>query len=78
MFFPMLPYMVGDLGVATEDVGFIVGLLGTCFSVIQIPSNILWGKASDHYGRRPIMVFGQCSLAAFTIMVRIVYAWPAT
>ena len=48
MLYPMLPYMVRDFGIPHDRVGAYVGLLGTVFALVQIPSNIFWGRLSDN------------------------------
>lgn len=55
---PMLPFYARDLGASA----FEIGLLMAAYSIVQFFSAPLWGKASDSFGRKPILmwtVFGQ-------------------
>lgn len=52
--------MVYDLGVSKdkESVGYYAGLIGSCWYLGQFISSFFWGKMSDIWGRRPIMIMG--------------------
>lgn len=76
MLYPMLPFMVRDFGVAEDDIGLYVGILGTAYNLLQIPANVIWGKVSDRYGRKMVLVFGQLALAASTIALGLAKTLP--
>jgi MFS family permease len=59
--FPYLPSMVSSFGVPTNKVGSWVGLTSGVFSIAQSTTAVAWGKASDIYGRKPIIIFGLMS-----------------
>jgi MFS family permease len=59
MIVPILPLYAKDLGAG----GFIVGLLVAAFAVTQLLSAPLWGRISDHYGRRPALIVGMSAAA---------------
>ena len=52
MVVPLLPFYVKDMGSG----GLVVGLLVSSFSVAQLLMAPVWGRLSDHYGRRPVLV----------------------
>lgn len=54
MIVPMLPFYATSMGASA----FIVGLLVSSFAVAQLLSAPLWGRFSDHYGRRPALIVG--------------------
>lgn len=54
MVFPLLPFYAKNLG-ATP---FTIGLLISSFSIAQLATAPLWGRLSDRYGRRPILMVG--------------------
>jgi multidrug resistance protein len=54
MLMPIMPYYAKELGAN----GFVVGLLVAAFSVAQLLSAPVWGRFSDHYGRRPALLIG--------------------
>jgi MFS family permease len=60
MILPLLPFFAQRLGAG----GLMVGLLVSSFSLAQLLSAPLWGRLSDKYGRRPIIMV---SLAASAI-----------
>jgi DHA1 family tetracycline resistance protein-like MFS transporter len=67
---PLLPriaegYVNRILPDATWEVGLIVGLLMSSFSLMQFLFAPIWGRMSDRIGRRPILLVGLLSSAAF-------------
>src|SRR3990172_2246778 len=60
MILPLLPFYATNMGAD----GLIVGLLVSSFAFAQILSAPLWGRFSDHYGRRPALMVGITSAAA--------------
>lgn len=64
MVVPLLPFYVKDMGAG----GLVVGLLVSSFSVAQLLMAPVWGRLSDHYGRRPALLIGlTASAIAFVI-----------
>jgi MFS transporter, DHA1 family, tetracycline resistance protein len=56
---PIIPVLARDLGAG----GFEVGLLLSVYSFMQFVFAPFWGRLSDRYGRRPILLFclvGEC------------------
>ena len=51
---PLLPYYAPQFGANA----LIVGVLVSSFSVAQLAVAPLWGRASDRYGRRPMIIAG--------------------
>jgi len=56
---PLLPFVASDYHAG----GFQVGLLMSSYSIMQFLFAPLWGRVSDRYGRRPVIL---CSLIAST------------
>jgi MFS family permease len=54
MVFPLLPFYATDLGATPK----VIGLLIASFSIAQLASAPLWGRVSDRYGRRPVLLIG--------------------
>lgn len=54
MVFPLLPFYAKDLGASP----FTIGLLISSFSIAQLATAPLWGRISDRYGRRPVLMVG--------------------
>ena len=54
---PFLPFYAEDLGASP----FVVGLILTSFSLFQFISAPIMGRLSDHYGRKPLLIFSQLS-----------------
>lgn len=51
---PLLPFYAESFGAT----GLTVGLLGSVFSLMQFAFAPVWGRWSDHIGRRPIILIG--------------------
>src|ERR1700753_3373462 len=57
--YPYLPAMIQSFdGVKPADVGFWTEPASAIFSVAQCVTAIPWGRASDRYGRKPILLLG--------------------
>ncbi|HET9454415.1 MAG TPA: MFS transporter [Gemmatimonadaceae bacterium] len=56
---PLLPFYAKELGSG----GLVVGLLVSSFSVAQLLMAPVWGRFSDHYGRRPALMVGMTASA---------------
>jgi MFS family permease len=56
---PLLPFYAQDMGQG----GLVVGLLVSSFSVAQLAMAPVWGRFSDHYGRRPALMIGMTASA---------------
>jgi len=54
MIFPLLPFYALDLGASPK----VIGLLISSFSVAQLATAPLWGRVSDRFGRRPVLIVG--------------------
>jgi multidrug resistance protein len=70
MVIPLLPFYATKLGASAT----IVGILIAAFSVAQLASAPLWGKFSDHYGRRPALLAGLLVSA----VAYIIFAYAST
>jgi MFS family permease len=69
MIVPQLPFVATRLGAG----GFVVGALVSSFSLAQLLSAPLWGRMSDRYGRRPVLLTAlTASVAAY-----LIFAWAS-
>ncbi len=57
---PLLPFYAEKLGADPVRVGALVSM----FALAQLVSAPLWGRLSDHYGRRPMILMGLLVAAA--------------
>ena len=54
MIFPLLAFYALDLGIRPT----LIGVITAAFPVAQLLSAPMWGRVSDRYGRRPVLLFG--------------------
>ncbi|HEY6064807.1 MAG TPA: MFS transporter, partial [Thermoanaerobaculia bacterium] len=59
MIVPLMPFYAKSMGAG----GFVVGLLVSSFSIAQLLMAPVWGRFSDHYGRRPALIVGMTASA---------------
>ena len=59
MIIPLMPFYAKSMGAG----GFVVGLLVSSFSIAQLLMAPVWGRLSDHYGRRPALIVGMTASA---------------
>src|SRR5213596_2335321 len=72
MIVPLLPFYAKTMGAG----GFVVGLLVSSFSIAQLLMAPVWGRFSDHYGRRPALIVGMTSAAiAYVIFAYASSLW---
>src|SRR6187402_2048505 len=58
MVFPLIPFYALKLNISPVAIGTIFA----SFFVAQLVSAPLWGRVSDHYGRRPALLIGLACL----------------
>ncbi|KAJ7135733.1 major facilitator superfamily domain-containing protein [Mycena epipterygia] len=64
--FPFVPQFVRDTGITGGDerkTGYWAGVLESVFFVAEFMSVYFWGRASDRFGRRPVLLLGPLGLA---------------
>src|SRR5688572_21241815 len=72
MILPLLPFYASSMGAG----GLVVGLLVSSFSVAQLLMAPVWGRLSDHYGRRPALIVGlTASAIAYVIFAYADSLW---
>jgi multidrug resistance protein len=67
---PLLPFYATRFGASA----LVVGLLVTSYAVVQFFMAPLWGRLSDRYGRRPILLLGLVGSA----VSYLVFAWAGS
>ncbi len=67
---PLLPYYATQYGANA----LVVGVLISSFSVAQLAMAPLWGRASDRYGRRPMIIAG----LALSAVAYVVFAFAGS
>jgi MFS family permease len=72
MIVPLLPFYAKSMGAG----GLVVGLLVSSFSIAQLLMAPVWGRLSDHYGRRPALIVGMTASAiAYVIFAYASSLW---
>lgn len=56
--FPYIPEMMESFGVPQNDIARWAGVASAIFSICQAFTGLLWGAASDRFGRKPIILWG--------------------
>lgn len=56
-----MAFMVQDFGYSEAELGKYVGVLAASFGFGQMCSSLMWGRLSDKYGRKPVLLFGTFS-----------------
>jgi len=59
--FPYLPEMIRDFGIEQNQVAKWAGFTSAMFSIAQAIAAVPWGKATDRFGRKPILICGLIS-----------------
>lgn len=53
--------MIASFGIDKNDVARWAGFTGAIFSISQSVTAVAWGRASDTFGRKPIILWGLAS-----------------
>jgi len=76
---PLLPIYGKQLaeidGYSARQTGWIVGLLMSSFSAMQLVFLPIWGRLSDRIGRRPVIVIGLLGSTFFYAMFGLATLW---
>jgi MFS family permease len=66
---PYIPFMMVDFNMArtTDEAGYSSGWIMTMFMIGRLCSAVLWGIASDRYGRKICLIFSMCSACIFSL-----------
>jgi DHA1 family tetracycline resistance protein-like MFS transporter len=76
---PLLPVygkqFAADHGLSAAQVGWTVGLLMSVFSAMQFLFLPVWGKLSDRFGRRPILLLGLAASALCYTLFGLATVW---
>ncbi|HEX3928707.1 MAG TPA: MFS transporter [Gemmatimonadales bacterium] len=72
MVLPLLPFYALRLNATPEMIGWLMA----SFSITQLFVAPLWGRVSDHYGRRPVLLIGlTASACAFLVFGLATSLW---
>lgn len=67
--FPFINEMIYRVGEMPESsVGFWTGLVESLFSLVQMVLMIVYGRAADRYGRKPVLVFSSAGVSLATAL----------
>jgi len=76
---PLLPiyakHFAEQHGLSAEQMGWLIGLLMSSFSAMQFLFLPIWGRLSDRYGRRPILMIGLAASTVFYFMFGVAAVW---
>lgn len=58
--FPYIYYMIKSFEISNDDkqIAIYAGMVTSAFALAEFSTSVLWGKLSDHTGRKPILLTG--------------------
>jgi len=65
---PLQPEMIESFGIDKKNVAKWAGLTSAVFSLSQCMTAVLWGRASDKFGRKPTILVGLTCTMICTIL----------
>ncbi|RVX69561.1 hypothetical protein B0A52_06625 [Exophiala mesophila] len=66
--YPYIPEMIQSFHVPHDKVAKWAGLMSATFSLSQCLTGIAWGRASDRFGRKPIILIALTCTMIFSVM----------
>ncbi|KAI8895779.1 major facilitator superfamily domain-containing protein [Globomyces pollinis-pini] len=77
---PLYPYIVRHLlpNEPETNIGFYTGLLGSAVNLPLLVMNLVWGKFSDMYGRKPVLVIGLVGSCIISIWLGLSESYTVT
>ncbi|KAL9125777.1 MAG: hypothetical protein Q9217_005067 [Psora testacea] len=66
--FPYLPEMIESFGVPKSDVSKWAGICSAAYSLSQATTGILWGRASDKFGRKPAIICAMLCIMSTSLL----------
>ena len=58
--FPYIYYMIKSFKISDDDkqIAVYAGMVTSAFALAEFSTSVVWGKLSDHVGRKPILLTG--------------------
>ena len=75
---PLYPFIARHLLPNNPHVGYYAGLLQSTFYFPLLIMNILWGLASDKFGRKPILIIGIIAMTTFSLILSVSESYSLT
>ena len=72
---PLLPIYANQFTV--DQAGWQLGMLMASFSAMQFLVAPIWGRVSDHFGRRPVLLIGLLGSVVFYLLFGIATVWKS-
>ena len=73
MVLPLLPIYAKQF--QTDQSGALIGALMASFSAMQFLFSPMWGRLSDRWGRRPVLLIGLAGAALFYVLFGLATMW---
>ena len=68
------PEMIESFNVPKDEVARWAGISSAVFSISQAVAGVFWGRASDRWGRKAIILFGLC----FSLMTCLMFGFSTS
>ncbi|PWN21435.1 MFS general substrate transporter [Microstroma glucosiphilum] len=77
--FPFINEQLHDAlpDVPVAELGYYVGLIESCFAIIQVCTVLFWGRLSDRIGRRPVLLIGMAGTVVSVNAFGLAKSFPA-
>lgn len=66
--FPYLPEMIESFGIPRNQVSKWAGVISAVFSLSQAVTGIAWGRASDVFGRKPVILVAMMCIMSTSVL----------
>lgn len=76
--FPYIYYMIKDFNITEDEskISVYAGMVTSAFTMAEFSTGVMWGRLSDKFGRKPILLMGLLGTAISALIFGFAESLP--
>lgn len=76
--FPYIYYMIKDFNITEDEskISVYAGMVTSAFTLAEFSTGVMWGRLSDKFGRKPILLMGLLGTAISALIFGFAESLP--